>query len=192
MNNLDSIIPNWTFYITETSFGVYLVTGRASYGSEVSYHDSDLNYALQKCENYAFDIEKQLSKNLSKFIYNYFLIKLNKLSILANNISYENWAIELKSARIIYNNRDTVISLQNYEEGNWLGLLSRNIASFEFQDIINYCKLMEFFYNFETKRNAEENKADNVENDPLKNDSLPFIKVNNPFNSLVHYIVKKK
>jgi len=146
MSKYENIIPNWKLRIEEVSNNVYLVTGKADYGSEVSYKDSNLDYAIQQCENYAFDIEKQVNKDWNNFLYDYLKIKLDKYSIVTHRYDYYSfgsWFIELVDYRIIFDGKDYRMIIEVKNSNNWIELLSNDIKVFTFADVLAYCNIIE-------------------------------------------------
>lgn len=60
--NGNQILPGWTLYFNEVSNGVYKVLLTDDFGRQVSTTDQSISHAIKTCEDYAFDIEKQVSK----------------------------------------------------------------------------------------------------------------------------------
>lgn len=146
MRKYENIIPNWKLKIEEVSNNVYLVTGKAIYGSEVSYKDSNFDFAIQQCENYAFDIEKQINKEWSKFLYDYLKIKLDKYSIITDRYdryAFGSWFIEFEDYRVIFDGKDYRMIIQTKDNNSWTELLSENIKAFSFSDVLTYCDIIE-------------------------------------------------
>jgi hypothetical protein len=68
--NGDQILPNWVLRFDEESNNVYKVSLTDSFGRQAATTDHNLERAVKTCEEYDFDIEKQISKTGAGFCLN--------------------------------------------------------------------------------------------------------------------------
>ena len=135
-------IPGWALNIGEVSNNVYQVELRDSFGRQASYKASDLEQAIFTCETYAFDIEKQINKSWTKFLFDLCIQKSADNSIESHEFSdkdFGSWTIEYKDKRIILDNKENwIIQQVRINLTDW--------ADKEFIKIpeLTYLKLIEF------------------------------------------------
>lgn len=124
IRNHTQILSGWTLTIDEVSNNVYKVTLTDNFGRQCATTDTDLDAAIATCENYAFDIERQISKNWVKFLYKTCLIKFAEKAIKENHYHEEafgSWYILLKD-RILYDGRDFIFCIQVYNDNEWVDI----------------------------------------------------------------------
>jgi len=138
MRNNTQILPGWTLRFNEVSNNVYNVYLTDNFGRQGSTTDTDLDAAIATCESYAFDIEKQISKNWTKFLYDTFLMKFSDKGITENqyhNEAFGSWYILLKD-RVLYDGRDFVFCQQVYEVNDWVDKQRINVNELTYDKFI--------------------------------------------------------
>src|SRR5690606_7004236 len=83
--------------------------------------DHNIERALDTCERYAFDIEKQISKNWGRFLFDYSILKLSGKSVTEQKYHSEafgSWYIVCNNKRLIYDGRDQVLIIQDYKQSD--------------------------------------------------------------------------
>lgn len=81
IKNNGEILPSRTLTFDEVSNNVYKLTLTDNFGRQAETTDTNLENAITTVETYAFDIEKQASKNWNKFLYDTCIIKLGDKKI---------------------------------------------------------------------------------------------------------------
>jgi hypothetical protein len=84
LRNGTQILPNWTLSFYEVSNNVYKVVLTDTYGRQASTTDYNLEQAVKTCEQYSFGIERQISKDWKRFLFDYAMLKLQDLVTLSN------------------------------------------------------------------------------------------------------------
>lgn len=117
-------IPGWKMYIDEVSNGVFNVTLTDTDGRKAEVLDAATDETIQKAISYAFDIEKQISKNWKSFLYEFFIQELNTklISTEYQNDVMGSWFIELESRRLFYDAKDECIQFQTRQLDKWVGI----------------------------------------------------------------------
>ena len=98
-------LPGWTTKIEEISNGVLKVTLTDNYGRKTEVIDNATDETINKAFNNAFEIEKQISKNWNKFLYNFCISQLSDAIITTkdyNDKAFGSWLIEVGDKRIVY------------------------------------------------------------------------------------------
>jgi hypothetical protein len=120
LRNGNQILPNWTLRFDEVSNNVYKVVLTDGFGRQSSTTDHDLHRAVKTCEGYAFDIEKQISKNWSRFLFDYSMLKLQNILTFSNGDqknAYGSWGIEVKDKILTYDGRDDLLFVMDSNAG---------------------------------------------------------------------------
>src|SRR5215218_8016039 len=97
-------LPGWTTKIDEVSNGVFKVTLTDSFGRNAEVIDTATDDTITKAYQDAFDIEKQVSTNWSKFLYDVCIMQLSDITITAtnhNDKTFGSWLIEIKENRLL-------------------------------------------------------------------------------------------
>jgi len=143
--NGDYILPHWTLYYKEVSNNVYHVDLIDSFGREASTTDYDFERAIRTCEEYAFDIEKQISKSWGHFLYEYALIKFSDISVTEHKYHYEafgSWYIVYNDKRLIYDGKDFLLITQGFKKENWIENKSMPIKEVTYSNFIEFIKYL--------------------------------------------------
>ena len=70
------LLPGWTLEVDEISNGVFKVILKNALGHKAEIIDDVTDGTIEKAKSYAFDIERQISKNWNLFLYNFCLLRL--------------------------------------------------------------------------------------------------------------------
>jgi len=115
-------IPGWIIDINEISNGVFKVTLTDAFGRKAEVIDDANDETIERAVSYAFDIEKQVSKNWNLFLYELSNQKLNDTDIENkeyNDKAFGSWVIEKQDRRLIYDGKDSWLVFQTRSESNW-------------------------------------------------------------------------
>lgn len=115
-------IPGWIINIEEISNGVFKVTLTDSFGHKAEIIGTATDETIEKAIGYAFSIEKQSSQNWNLFLYDLATQKLNGINIQNkeyNNNAFGSWFIENQNKRLVYNGKDSWLTLQAKIKGDW-------------------------------------------------------------------------
>jgi len=100
--------------------------------------DDDLGIAIATCEQYVLDIERQISKNFERFLYDLFVLKLNKKVFTNKEYNYTaigSWFIEIADKQLIFDGNDGDLTFRHKEGDVWLNDISIKIAELTIKDI---------------------------------------------------------
>jgi hypothetical protein len=114
-------LPGWSTKVTESSNGVFVITLADRNGRKVEITDIDVEETLLKAMSDAFTIEKQLSQNWNRFL---FEMCIGNLEGLVLKIKYEDrlsgsWLVEIAEKRILYESRDHWLIFQLRKNKKW-------------------------------------------------------------------------
>lgn len=115
-------IPGWTIKIDEISNGVFKVTLTDSYGRKVEIIDDATDETIERAISDAFEIEKQISDNWSKYLYDFCLSRLKNIDLTKKEYQREDfgsWYVELKNKRIVYDGKDFWLIYEEKNNGDW-------------------------------------------------------------------------
>jgi hypothetical protein len=136
-------LPGWTTKIDEVSNGVFKVTLTDNFGRNVEVIDNATNEKITKAYSDAFDIEKQVSKNWNKFLYDLCVSEFSDSNVTAkdyNDKAFGSWLIEVGDNRIVYMGKDSWFVSQLKKNNKWFDqtILNRDELTFPiFLAIIN-------------------------------------------------------
>ena len=122
----------------EVSNNVYKVNLTDNFGRQGGTTDSDLDAAIATCESYVFDIERQVSKNWTRFLYDTCILKLQDKGIIEKQYHEEafgSWYILLKD-RILFDGRDFVFCIQVYKDNDWVDIERINLKDLTYDNFI--------------------------------------------------------
>ena len=112
LQNGNQILPNWTLHFDEVSNNVYKVVLTDSFARQAATTDHDLERAVKTCEGYAFYIERQISKDWKRFLFDYAMLKLQDIVTFSNGDpknAYGSWGVRVKDKILTYEGRDDVL-----------------------------------------------------------------------------------
>ena len=116
------LFPNWTTKIEEISNGFLKVTLTDSLGRKAEFTGNATDDTINKAYAYAFDIEKQVSANWNKFLYDFCISELYDSNITAkeyNDKVFGSWLVEVGNNRIVYMGKDRWLVGQIKKENEW-------------------------------------------------------------------------
>jgi hypothetical protein len=115
-------LPGWAIKIDEISNGVFKVTLKDAFGHIAEVIDTATDSTIEKAKSDAFDVERQISKQWSLFLYDFCLLRLEEKNISESNYHnqiFGSWLIRHSDTRIIYDGRDALLIYQSNESGDW-------------------------------------------------------------------------
>jgi hypothetical protein len=115
-------LPGWKIYIDEISNGVFKVTLTDAYGRKAEITDVATNKTIDLAKSYAFDIEKQISQNWNKFLYDLFLQEVDNLTIIRheyNDQAFGSWYFEFENKRLVLDGKDYLLNSQSRVNNEW-------------------------------------------------------------------------
>lgn len=143
MKNGQEILAGWTLSFEEVSNSVYNVKLTDKFGRKTETTDSDLHKALITVENYAFDIEKQISDGWNKFLYDTSILKLKDKVIIEKHYTekaYCSWFILLNENKIILDGRDFYFCIQIYKN-HWVDIETIKMSELTLDNFTNAIKM---------------------------------------------------
>lgn len=118
MNKIENL-PGWKTQKEEISNSVYHFKCIHPKGYIADVTDHEYDRGMHKCLEGAFEIEQQIGRNRSKFLYDTLLMLTDKMDIKANRFDEEifgSWVIEGCETRIVFEGRDQEIDIESKEE----------------------------------------------------------------------------
>ena len=131
-------MPGWTLTFDEVSNNVYKVTLTDKYGRQAETTDTDLDKAIVTVQTYAFDIEKQISKNWNKFLYDTCIKKLGDKKIIEQQYhdeAFGSWYVLLTDNRILLDGRDYLFCIQVYKN-DWADTTTIKLSELTFNNFV--------------------------------------------------------
>ncbi|HXH99170.1 MAG TPA: hypothetical protein VNI52_02795 [Sphingobacteriaceae bacterium] len=119
-------LPGWSTKIDEVSNGVFNVVLTDQFGRKAEVTDNATNETIEKAINNAFEIERQVSRNWNKFLYDLCLLNIpHEEVILAeyNDQAFGSWVLELENKRIVFDGKDFELILQAKADQDWKDLI---------------------------------------------------------------------
>ena len=116
-------LPGWTINIDEVSNDVFKITLIDLYGHKAEITDNSIDETIKRAVSYAFDIEKQISKNWNLFLYDLCLLQLTNRSMIKqgyNDEAFGSWYTELHYKRVVYDGKDSLLIFQIKQSNEWL------------------------------------------------------------------------
>jgi hypothetical protein len=103
--------PGWTLKIDEVSNGVFnfVMTDSNGHKAEVT---GLFDESLENVKNFAFDIEKQISENWNRFLYDLCMLEVNNNEVFEtdyNNKAFGSWYIRLENRMLVYDGKDSCL-----------------------------------------------------------------------------------
>ncbi len=120
--NMKNNIPGWTIYIDEISNGVFKVTLTDRFGRKAEVVDNASAATIDKAKDYAFDIERKVSKSWNKFLFDFCVMNIGDINILTKRYDenvFGSWFVELADKRFVYDGRDFMLTKQIMQNGVW-------------------------------------------------------------------------
>jgi len=134
------VLPGWKMRLSEVSNGHYEVLLTDDYGRQAGTSGIDPNETSVLCEQYALDIEKQISKNFSKFLFDVFILKLKKKVITDQRYNYAafgSWLIEVANKRVLFDGKEDNLIFEDKEHKIWTerSVIKTAISTLTIKDI---------------------------------------------------------
>jgi hypothetical protein len=115
-------LPGWTTKIDEISNGVFKVTLTDKFGRKAEVVDNATDETIDKTLSYAFDIEKKVSTNWNKFLFDLCLLRLKDKTITResyNDKDFGSWLIEVVDKRFLYLGKESWLISQTQGDNKW-------------------------------------------------------------------------
>ena len=115
-------LPGWTTKIDEISNGIFRVTLTDSFGRKTEIVDNATEDTIQRAYQDAFDIEKQVSKNWNRFLYDLCISQLADTTITTKNYNdktFGSWLIEINNKRLVYIGKNSWLVTQTRTDEKW-------------------------------------------------------------------------
>lgn len=115
-------LPGWTTKIDEISNGVFKVTLTDKFGRKAEVVDNATEETIDKTLSYAFDIERKVSSNWNKFLFDFCLLRLKDKAITNksyNDINFGSWLIEFVDKRFLYLGKESWLVSQTRSDNKW-------------------------------------------------------------------------
>ncbi|WP_419803433.1 hypothetical protein [Mucilaginibacter sp.] len=139
-------LPGWTTEIEEISSGVFKVTLIDSFGHNAELIGKATDDTIKKAYAHAFEIEKHVSKNWNKFLYDFCISELHDSNITAqdyNDKVFGSWLVEVGNNRLVYMGKDRWLVGQLRKDNEWFDktILNKDELTFPiFLAVINSTK----------------------------------------------------
>lgn len=115
-------LPGWTTKIDEISNGVFKVTLTDKFGRKAEVVDNATDETIDKALSYAFDIERKVSSNWNKFLFDFCLLRLKDKTITKesyNDKDFGSWFIEVVDKRLLYLAKESWLVSQTKSDNKW-------------------------------------------------------------------------
>jgi hypothetical protein len=122
-DNTKEILPGWTLKVDEFSPGAYRITLTDHDGRKAEIVDDYNDLILDKCTDYAFEIEKQTKRPWNKFLYDFANLRLKDLKIQEKEYhdkAFGSWTIQTKDKRLLLDGRDGWLIYEEKQKGDWV------------------------------------------------------------------------
>jgi hypothetical protein len=116
-------IPGWTIHIDEISNGIFKVTLTDGSGRNAEVVDEASEATINKAKEYAFDIERKVSKQWNKFLFDFCILNIKDTNILTKRYDenvFGSWFVELPDKRFVYDGRDFLLKRQTEKDNVWI------------------------------------------------------------------------
>ena len=119
----ENLLPGWTTTIEEISNGVFRVMLTDEFGRKAEAVDSVTEETIDKALSYAFDIERNVSSNWNKFLFDFCLLRLKDKTITRetyNDQDFGSWLIEGINNRLLYHGKESWLVSQVKRNNDWI------------------------------------------------------------------------
>ena len=137
------LLPGWTLEVDEISNGVFKVILKNALGHKAEIIDDVTDGTIEKAKSYAFDIERQISKNWNLFLYNFCLLRLEGKDVSKNyydDNAFGSWLVMINNNRVIYDGKDSWLIYQNNKSEVWVDeiiIKKQDLNYYNFIEIVN-------------------------------------------------------
>ena len=123
LNFMNTIsLPGWTTKIDEISNGIIRITLTDKFGRKVEIIDSASIETIAKANNCCFTLEKEVSNNWIKFLFDFCLLQLEG-TIITKKSNQEkdvnSWIIEVGDSRLLFLTKESWLISQKQSENIW-------------------------------------------------------------------------
>ena len=132
-------LPGWTTKIDEVSNGVIMVTLQGSFGRKAEITDIATEETIYKAVEYAFGIEKQVSANWTKFLFDLCIMNIPENQIEFQEYhedAFGSWIIQKGQKRIIYDGKESWFIFREETTEHWNDRVFRSEKDLKYSDII--------------------------------------------------------
>jgi hypothetical protein len=115
-------LPGWTTKVDEISNGVFKVTLTDKFGRKAEVVDNATDETIDKTLSYAFDMERKVSSNWNKFLFDFSLLRLKDKKITKqsyNDKDFGSWLIEVADKRLLYLGKESWLVSQTQSDNKW-------------------------------------------------------------------------
>ncbi|MCB9261332.1 MAG: hypothetical protein H6607_02995 [Flavobacteriales bacterium] len=115
-------LPGWTTKIDEISNGVFKVTLTDKFGRKAELVDNATDNTIDKAISYAFDIERKVSSNWNKFLFDFCLLRLTDKVITKESYhekDFGSWLIQVGGKRFLYLGKESWLVAQTLSNNDW-------------------------------------------------------------------------
>jgi hypothetical protein len=122
-DNNKEILPGWTLKVDEVSAGAYRITLIDQDGRKAEVVDDYNDLTLDKCTDYAFEIEKQTTRTWNKFLYDFASLRLKSLKLHEKEYhdkDFGSWTIQTKDKRLLLDGRDGRLIYEEKQQSDWV------------------------------------------------------------------------
>jgi hypothetical protein len=133
-------LPGWKIKREETSNGIIRVTLTDASGRMAEVHDPDTNETMISAKSHAFDIEKQISKNWNKFLFDLFLEEVENNKIKKrdyNDQAFGSWSFEFDNKRLLLDGKDFMMISQSKYGDQWNDDTTLNIRDLTYRKYLD-------------------------------------------------------
>jgi hypothetical protein len=138
--NRKFVLPEWKLIFEEVSNNVYEITLIDKANRKAGTKGSDLEAGIRKCAEFAFDIEKQISKNWNRFLFEAALIEMPKEDIIESRYdddAFGSWFIELQKERIIGDGKENLLIKESRTETGWKNEVDFNLKKLSYEEFLS-------------------------------------------------------
>ena len=122
-DNTKEILPGWTLKVDEFNSGGYRITLTDRDGRKAEVVDDYNDVTLDKCVDYAFEIEKQTKRNWNKFLFDFAYGGLKNLKSLKQEYhdeAFGSWMIQINDKRLLLDGRDGWLIYEQRQDSDWV------------------------------------------------------------------------
>ena len=140
------LITGWTANIEEVSNGVLRVILTDEFGHKTEVLGNVTDETIEKAVGYAFDIEKQISRNWNLFLFNFCIERLTTESVIKkeyNDNTFGSWLIESTENRLVYDGKDEWLIFQSKVGIDWTDKVILKKDELRYLNVIEQIKAFE-------------------------------------------------
>ncbi|KAA5544855.1 hypothetical protein [Adhaeribacter rhizoryzae] len=115
-------LPGWTTKVEEVANGVFKIKLTKNFGRKAEIVDNATDETIDKTLSYAFDIERSVSSNWNKFLFEFCLLRLTGKTITKESYydkDFDSWLIEVGNKRLLYLGKESWLVSQTQDDNEW-------------------------------------------------------------------------